>query len=295
MRPNTPFSEVQKLTDFNSFVWNMVFRNEQYGLLTLSKIEGGLPSMPEQFLPPTYAFEFVVQGNISGLVNNKQVELHPHDAFFIYADHVHKPVSISSDIVLYVIGFDVPFATSVNLQTSQAQLAQMMMRPVRHLTAHQIEVVLHYFEFLRLLIEENNAQAVLSAVRSFFYCLAEYFVMDPQLTHSLSRSEQICGQFLSLVELHCREQHRVEWYAGQMCLAPKYLSNVLKQTMDTPPNRCIDHALLRHAKSLLSSTSLSVQQISDQLGFQNQSHFGTFFRRQTNCSPKDFRLQLSGK
>ena len=283
--------EIPKLSHFDHFAWNMVFRNEQYGLLTLSKIEGGLPSMPEQFLPPTYAFEFVIQGNISGLVNNKRLELNPHDAFFIYADHVHKPVSISSDIVLYVIGFDVPFATSVNLQTSQTQLAQMMMRPVWHLTAHQIEVVLHYFEFLRLLIEENNAQAILYAVRSFFYCLAEYLVMDPQQTHSLSRSEQICGQFLSLVELHCREQHCVKWYAGQMCLAPKYLSNVLKQTLDVSPNSCIDQALLRQAKSLLSSTSLSIQQISDRLGFQNQSHFGTFFKRHVGCSPKDFRLQ----
>ena len=284
--------EIPKLSHFDHFAWNMVFRNEQYGLLTLSKIEGGLPSIPEQFLPPTYAFEFVIQGNISGLVNNKRLELNPHDAFFIYADHVHKPVSISSDIVLYVIGFDVPFATSVNLQTSQAQLAQMMMRPVWHLTAHQIEVVLHYFEFLRLLIEENNAQAILYAVRSFFYCLAEYLVMDPQQTHSLSRSEQICGQFLSLVELHCREQHRVEWYAGQMCLAPKYLSNIVHKTLNSSPNAYIDQAIIRHAKSLLSSTSLSIQQISDRLGFQNQSHFGTFFKHQTGLNPSAFKTSI---
>ena len=86
-----------------------------------------------------------------------------------------------------------------------------------------------------------------------------------------------------------------EWYADRLHLSPKYLSNVFKQTLNTSPNTFIDQAILRHAKSLLSSTSLSVQQISDQLGFQNQSHFGTFFKRQTDCSPKDFRLQLSGK
>jgi AraC-like DNA-binding protein len=45
------------------------------------------------------------------------------------------------------------------------------------------------------------------------------------------------------------------------------------------------------AKSLLRSTTLSVQEISDRLGFQNQSHFGTFFKRHTDLSPKAFREQ----
>ena len=161
---------------------------------------------------------------------------------------------------------------------------------VNNLSNEQLELVLRYFDFLRALIEENQRKAAHSMVSSLMYYLAECKANYPQ-KQSLTRPEQICGQYLSLVETHCREQHRVEWYAGQMCLAPKYLSNVLKQTLDVSPNSCIDQALLRQAKSLLSSTSLSIQQISDRLGFQNQSHFGTFFKRHVGCSPKDFRLQ----
>lgn len=166
---------------------------------------------------------------------------------------------------------------------------------VQRLSNDQLDLVLRYFDFLRALIEENQQKAALSMVRSLVYYLVECKASYPKELHALSRAEQICGQFLTLVEMHSHEQHRVEWYAGQMCLAPKYLSNVVKQTLDVSPNRCIDQALLRQAKSLLSSTSLSVQQISDQLGFQNQSHFGTFFKRHTGSSPKDFRLQLAGK
>ena len=160
---------------------------------------------------------------------------------------------------------------------------------VQRLSNDQLDFVLQYFDFLRALIEENQQKAALSMVRSLVYYLVECKATYPKDVHALSRAEQICGQFLTLVELHCREQHRVEWYAGQMCLAPKYLSNVVKQTLDVSPNRCIDQAILRQAKSLLSSTSLSVQQISDRLGFQNQSHFGTFFKRHTSLSPKEYK------
>ena len=162
-----------------------------------------------------------------------------------------------------------------------------------NLTNEQLDLVLRYFDFLRALIEDNQQKAALNMVNSLVYYLVECKATYPKKSHALTRAEQICGQFITLVELHCNEQHRVEWYADRLHLSPKYLSNVFKQTLNTSPNTFIDHALLRQAKSLLSSTSLSVQQISNQLGFQNQSHFGTFFRRQTGSSPKDFRLQLS--
>jgi len=160
---------------------------------------------------------------------------------------------------------------------------------VCNLSDEQLGLVLRYFDFLRALIEENQQKAALNMVRSLVYYLVECKSTYPKKDHSLTRAEQICGQYLSLVETNCHEHHTVEWYADQLHLAPKYLSNTVHKTLNTSPNAYIDQALIRHAKTLLSSTSLSIQQISDRLGFQNQSHFGTFFKRQTGFSPSAFR------
>lgn len=165
------------------------------------------------------------------------------------------------------------------------------MHPTLHLTDHQMSIVKQYIELLRLLIEENNYSAVVNVVRSLAYYISDEAASYLQQITALTRAEQICGQFLSMVEINCRAHHSVEWYAEQMHLSSKYLSNVLKQTLNTSPNTCIDQALTHQAKSLLSSTSLSIQQISDRLGFQNQSHFGTFFKRRTSFSPSAFRLR----
>ena len=54
-------------------------------------------------------------------------------------------------------------------------------------------------------------------------------------------------------------------------------------------SNCINENLIRQAKLLLLTTTLSVQQIADRLGFKNQSHFVTFFRRFAGMSPRAYR------
>lgn len=292
MQHSTQIPEVPKLGNFNHFVWHSVLSNKSSELLTLSKIAGILPDIPEHFMPPTYALEFVERGTIKGYINHTPVEIQANSCGFYMADSLLQKPEVSEDCVFYVLGFTSQFAEALNTQISQNQLSRILMRPTWQISEPQMQTVLQYIELLRKLIEEENVSATLNLVRSLLHFLAQDYKVNPQEPHSLSRAEQICGQYLSLVEMHCREQHTVEWYAKQMCLAPKYLSNVVKQTRHISPNTCIDESLTRQAKSLLSSTSLSVQQISDRLGFQNQSHFGTFFKRRTGMSPKAFKEQV---
>lgn len=292
MRKTNPISELPRLADFNHFAWFCALRHEQYEILTLCKIVGTPPSFPDQYLPPSYAFEFVVRGTIRSTINHQEVLVTANNGAFVLVDSILGKTEISPDCEYYILAFTAQFAEMLAMYIPQAQLSQLMMRPVWQMTDQQMAQVLQYINLLRTLIEENRQQAVVHMVRSLLYCLAEDYAVTPQQTSLLSRAEQICGQYLSLVELHCREQHTVEWYALQLSIAPKYLSNVVKQTLNTSPNAFIDDALTRQAKSLLSSTSLSVQQIADRLGFRNQSHFGTFFKRQTGLSPKAFKQQV---
>jgi AraC-like DNA-binding protein len=74
-----------------------------------------------------------------------------------------------------------------------------------------------------------------------------------------------------------------------MCLSTRYVANTVKETLGMTASACIEQALMQRAKTLLYTTTLPIQEIADQLGFQNQSHFGTFFKRHTGCSPAAFR------
>ena len=292
MLHSTQIPEIQKLQGFNHFAWHCALQEDGHPVLTLSKIEGGIPAFPERFFPPSYALEYVVKGTVRGKMNNRLVELTANTGLLVLADHVLTEVEVSPDCDFYVLGFTTQFADRLNINIQQAVLTRMFVDPTWHMTEPQMQIVLQYINLLRTLIESNKPHAITSLVRSMMYNQAADYEVTPQQANLISRAEQICGQYLSLVELHCREQHTVEWYASQMCLAPNYLSNVVKQTLGSSPNKFIDEALTRQAKSLLSSTSLSIQQISDRLGFLNQSHFGTFFKRRTSLSPKTFKQQV---
>lgn len=69
------------------------------------------------------------------------------------------------------------------------------------------------------------------------------------------------------------------------------MANVIKDVTGRSAGEFITTNLAMQAKSLLRSTTLSILEISDRLGFQNQSHFGTIFKRHTDLSPKAFREQ----
>ena len=53
----------------------------------------------------------------------------------------------------------------------------------------------------------------------------------------------------------------------------------------------ISDALIRESEILLRNPEFTIQQISDQLNFSDQSAFGKFFKKHKKMSPLSFRNQ----
>jgi AraC-like DNA-binding protein len=81
----------------------------------------------------------------------------------------------------------------------------------------------------------------------------------------------------------------VGFYAKKLCMAPKYLSAVIKEKTGKSAFEWINDYVILEAKSLLKSTNMTIQQISDELNFANQSFFGKYFKRLAGMSPKSYR------
>ena len=151
--------------------------------------------------------------------------------------------------------------------------------------------VIQFMELLRDMVNDKDRAAVLYLVKSMLIYLVGVFSSILSRYSKLSRSEDITGRFLSLVDVHCHGQHPLDWYASEMCLTTRYVANTVKQTLGLTASTCIERTLMQRAKVMLSTSATPIQQIAERLGFQNQSHFGTFFKRHEGVSPSKYRFQ----
>ena len=84
-------------------------------------------------------------------------------------------------------------------------------------------------------------------------------------------------------------REKVAYYAGKLCISPKYLSRVVASVSGRRPVDWIRDYVVLEAKALLKSGKYTVQQVADILHFPNQSFFGTYFKKATGISPMAYK------
>ena len=134
----------------------------------------------------------------------------------------------------------------------------------------------------------NAYQAMVLAIASFFYeCGTKCY--PPVLNSSNKHMARLTEKFLSLVQLNFKNERFLDFYASKLEVSTKHLSRTIKETTGFTAVDWIDRFVILEAKVLLKSTTMSIQQISDELNFTSQSFFGKYFKKHTGRSPKDFR------
>ena len=81
-----------------------------------------------------------------------------------------------------------------------------------------------------------------------------------------------------------------DYFAQQMHLSPKYLSDKLKVLTGKTMQEHIHFKLVENAKVYLKEAELSVSEIAYRLGFEYPQYFSRFFKKKVGISPTDYRV-----
>jgi AraC family transcriptional regulator len=81
--------------------------------------------------------------------------------------------------------------------------------------------------------------------------------------------------------------------AGTVGLSPYYFAHAFKATTGIPPYQYVLQCRVERAKQLLCNPSLSIAEIAYEVGFGNQSHMTTVFRKTLQVTPHLYRQQVA--
>lgn len=111
-----------------------------------------------------------------------------------------------------------------------------------------------------------------------------------RINRSVDHKKQIVDDFSNLVNLHFKELKTTSQYAAKLNLTANYLNALIKEHLDISGGQIIKNRIILEAERLLLHTTLSVTEISYELGFSDNSHFGKYFKSAMKYSPNQYRL-----
>lgn len=91
------------------------------------------------------------------------------------------------------------------------------------------------------------------------------------------------------IDKNYSEDITLDSLAKYMKINKYYMAHEFKKNMGMSPINYLIERRIKECKSLLKTTSLSIAEISETVGFSSQSYFSQIFKRTTNMTPKQYR------
>lgn len=237
---------------------------------------------------------FCMEGEISASVNINKIQVNANELVMLSPGSIIQIHQIEGNLKMYILGFSQEYLEHNNQYHIMPEvLYQSLMHPKLTLKPAASKMLEEYFLFLikvyRFMDEKMRKEVTPNIYKDAHTCLT-LFYKDREITKtSISKSEQICRNFVMLVFHHYAQTRNVAWYAEKLGITHTYLCTVVKQVTEHTCVDIISYMVIMNAKSQLKLTDLSIQAISDSLNFSNMSFFGKYFKRYTGMSPLEYR------
>lgn len=239
----------------------------------------------------------ITAGQMSCLMDFRMWSLKAPAVAFFLPGQVVESIDIDEDFAGFCIVMNPEFTESLNLPVSLQERLFIKDTPFYSVSEEVIEALSTvYRQVLRLMNLPDNpySEEIIRHLFSAYYYGLGYFLHGHQSQPStMTAQQEKCEKFLSLVAENFKTQRDIGFYADKLCMTSKYLSTKLKQETGMTALDWIEKHVVLYAKSCLSSTSKTIQEISDELDFPSQSVFGKYFKRVEGMSPKAYRQSLS--
>ena len=235
------------------------------------------------------------------------IQIKKNDLFLYMVHRVACNFLTSSDFNCRQIWFSRSEFWNIDIykNTSVSDMSLLKLRPVVHLTNEEAKLFDTYFRLICDRMKTATFELAPDIVRSLFGTMLLEFIsimrrnaehetikdQQEEINYSLHK-RQIVDKFIKLVEESDGRIRRVDEFASQLNVTPKYLSTILKEVLNRRPSSYIMNYTMKAIEHRLRFTDMTIQEIAYDLKFPNPSFFGKYCKEHLGMTPLEYRIKF---
>ena len=115
----------------------------------------------------------------------------------------------------------------------------------------------------------------------------------PNKVSTKTDEEKIYQSFMIILEEQFLEQHSMTYYANELCISRRKLSELIKKFHNKTAKRLHVERVMLEAKRLLAYSNLNIKQIAYELGFEHAPYFSNKFKEEFGVTPNNYRISVT--
>lgn len=116
-----------------------------------------------------------------------------------------------------------------------------------------------------------------------------YFTSSKHEVHSYHNK---INELEHLIALHYKQQKLPSFYAEKMNMSIKHLNRICKTVLDLTATDFIYRKVILESKRLLALQKKSINEVANEMGFENYSYFTIVFKKYSGLTPIQFKKSL---
>ena len=234
----------------------------------------------------------VLQGGAMIEIDGKNHLIYTGTLIYLYPNHLVRQISHTEDLLLEYLWFEFEFLSDFPLLLKADISEYVGKNPCLQLKDKERQLVKKYYDLIAERYQESNEYIAITKGLLFSFILEiSRLYSGKNVSVSNTRQDELTDHFFFLLHQHYKKERSVSFYADKLYISDKYLMRVLKKSTGQTFHFWVIEFIMREAKLVLRSTTISITEISEKLNYPNPSFFSRVFHQYVGMTPKEFRNQ----
>ena len=195
-----------------------------------------------------------------------------------------------------ILKYNPSLLREASLQLEQTVYSSLRKDRCRQDTPVVTNIINGMFSLLKVYFDQSEctciSQLVLCQLKAFFIGFHEYLQRNPQYRPDEVKSyrvRELFNRFMMLLERDYKISRDVNYYAAQMNISSKYLTNIVSLVTGHTPKTIIDQYVILQLKLHLKRSTQSIKEMAWEFHFADVSFFCRYFKKHTGLTPQQIR------